>query len=296
MFASRLDSYLARSALSGRTQAAVSAPPLRYIKTSQGPLRVLDTGTGKPCAIFVPDGPNVIEHYAELIQLLQDQFRVVCFDMPGFGFSLPGSSYQHSLDQGAQAVLDLMDALQIPRATLAFSCANGFYAIRAARLAPQRISSLFLSQTPSLAAMHAWTDRIIPWPLRVPVLGQLLAWLLRRKLAHGWYHSALPKNTDKGPYRRVAQHALAAGSCFCLAGVVQGLARENSAALAGVDVPCTMLWGSLDKSHRQTAPESLLDCLPQAEIIRCEECGHFPDIEQAPRYAQLLQAHMAKHG
>ncbi len=294
MLASLLDSYLARKALDGRAQAAISTAPLRYLDTSQGAVRVFDTGADQPCVIFVPDGPNVIEHYDRLIPLLADDFRVVCFDMPGFGFSMPDGAYRHSLDQGARMVLEVMDSLGIATATLAFSCANGLYALRACRIAPSRIASLFLAQTPSLHGMHAWARRMIPWPLRVPVLGQLLAWTLRKKMARGWYHTALPKNTDKAPYRKLADDALTSGSCFCLAGVVQGLSRESAASLAGVQAPCTMLWGSLDKSHRQTAPESLLDCVPHAEIIRFDECGHFPDLEQPQRYAQLLRAHLGK--
>ncbi|WP_394780158.1 alpha/beta fold hydrolase [Undibacterium sp.] len=296
--ASQLDSYLARKTLAGRAQAALSAESLAYLDTPQGRLRLFDSGenTGhpRPCVIFTPDGPNVIEHYWPLFQLLQDDFRIVCFDMPGFGFSMPAASYQHSLDQGAQTVLDVMDGLNVPVATLAFSCANGLYAMQAARKAPQRILSLFLAQTPSLAAMHAWTGRMIPWPLRVPVLGQSLAWVLRKKLAHGWYHSALPKDTDKEPFRQIAGHAFATGGCFCLAGVVQGLVKESPDAMHAISTPCTMLWGGLDRSHRQTVPESLLDHVPHAEIIRFDDCGHFPEVEQPERYAQLLKAHVDK--
>jgi pimeloyl-ACP methyl ester carboxylesterase len=63
-------------------------------------------------------------------------------------------------------VLGVMDALQIEQATLAFGCANGFYAMRAAQMAPQRITRLVLAQTPSLAAMHGCTARVVLWPLR----------------------------------------------------------------------------------------------------------------------------------
>ena len=110
----------------------------------------------------------MIEHYERLIPLLTPYLRVVCFDMPGFGFSLPSASYTHSLDQGAATVLAVLDALQIERATLAFSCANGFYALRAAKLAPHRINSLFLSQTPSLAAMHQWAQFLADAASRFP--------------------------------------------------------------------------------------------------------------------------------
>jgi len=147
---------------------------VHMLPTQAGVVRALDTGacTDKPCVVIVPDGPSVVEHYVALIERLSRNLRVVCFDMPGFGFSAPAPNYGHSLREGAGTVLAVMDVLEVATATLAFSCANGFYALRAARSSPQRIRSLFLAQTPSLEAMHAWVERVVAKPFRVPVLGQ----------------------------------------------------------------------------------------------------------------------------
>ena len=93
--------------------------------------------------------------------------------------------------------------------------------MRAAQRAPARIAGLVLAQTPSLAAMQAWTGRVIPAPIRVPVLGQTIAWLFRvfrERIAHGWYRAALPRAADPGPWRRTAKQALSCGGCFCLPG------------------------------------------------------------------------------
>ncbi|MEY4575834.1 MAG: hypothetical protein RL701_537, partial [Pseudomonadota bacterium] len=267
-------------------------PTLRWLETSVGTIRALDTGTPGPCIVIVPDGPNVIEHYNSLIPQLARSARVVCFDMPGFGFSTPRADYRHTLDEGAHAVLGVMDLLAIDRATLAFSCANGFYALRSARLAPHRVTSLFLSQTPSLRAMHAWVDRVIPRPLRLPVVGQTIAWLGRQTLARRWYAQSLPRDTDREPYRSTARDALKAGACFSLAGVVQGLNAGSPSELEGVTAPCTLLWGQRDRSHRKTDPRSLLECSPHADIQVFEAFGHFPDLEM-PDYATRLTAHVA---
>ncbi|WP_199178858.1 alpha/beta hydrolase [Dyella sp. AD56] len=264
------------------------ARSFRFIDTPVGTVRVYDSGTTGPCVVMVPDGPNVIEHYDALIHLLSRQLRVVCFDMPGFGYSSPNHSYEHSLDQGARAVLGVLDGLGIAKATLAFSCANGFYALRAAKLSPERVSHLFLSQTPSLTAMHAWTTRVIPRPLRIPVIGQIAAWLFRQRAAASWYGMALPRTTDPTAFREKALHALSTGANFCLAGVVQGLAREKMASLCGTTTPCTMIWGEKDHSHRCTDPKTLHECVPQADIVHFQDCGHFPDIEQPERFAELL--------
>ena len=284
------DAILTRHAANRSGPQADLRSQTQSVHTPAGPVRLYDSTASLPCVLIAPDGPNVIEHYAELIALLSPHVRVVCFDMPGFGHSLPQKTYAHSLDQGAAVMVGVLDALGIDRATPAFSCANGFYALRAAQVAPARISQLVLSQTPSLRAMRAWARRAIPWPLLVPVAGQIGTWLLRRQLARDWYHAALPRGADATLYQETALAALAHGGCFCLASVAQGLAREPAGNLAGINVPCTIIWGTKDRSHKHTDPASFLEFAQDADIIRFEDCGHFPDLEQPKRYAEMLLA------
>lgn len=288
MISAFVDSVLAHLSAKLHRRLADCALPTRRIETPVGIVRLFDSGSAKPCVIMVPDGPNVIEHYAVLIDLLSRQLRVVCFDMPGFGYSFPRPSYKHGLDQGARAVLGVMDNLGINTATLAFSCANGFYALRTAKMAPERISHLVLSQTPSLAAMHAWARQTIPPLLHIPVIGQIAAWLFRKKAAHSWYRKALPKTTNSQPFQDKGLDALSGGGCFCLAGVVQSLMCEKAETFTGVTTPCTVIWGTQDRSHKYTESTSLLGWVPHADIVYFEDCGHFPDVEQPSRFAEII--------
>jgi pimeloyl-ACP methyl ester carboxylesterase len=284
----RIDHLLARLAVRLRAPVVDGPLPTLRIPMRAGTVRVHDSGGGGPCVVLAPDGPNVIEHYVHLIRLLSPTMRVVCFDFPGFGHSLPSPGHGHSLDEGADVALGVLDALGINQATLAFSRANGFYALRAAQRAPGRIVRVVLAQTPSMLAMHAWKRRSIPWPLGVPGLGQAAIWLLRERSAEGWYASALPKGVDPEPFRAIARDAFSRGACWCLASISQGLEREDVYALRGVSAPCTVVWGPEDRSHRQTDPDSLREIVPAAKILRFAGCGHFPDLEQPVRFAELL--------
>lgn len=287
MIAAALDSLL------NRANGAAAPVGTRFVDTRAGRIRVSDTGGNGPVIVTAPDGPNVIEHHAELIALLARDARVVCFDMPGFGFSAPRAGYDHTVDRGAEVVLAVMDALDIREAALAFSCANGFYAIAAAKMAPVRIRRLLLAQTPGFSAMPAWTARNVPQALQTPVVGQLVNRAARRKLAHVWYGIAVNDKPRRDAYRKTAAHALDHGSCFCLAGVVQGLSRVDAAALDGVKTPAALLWGDADRSHAQTRAESLLELLPQARIRHLADCGHFPELEQPQSYFAFIQEHAA---
>lgn len=289
MLAHALDSLLNAST----PRAAGWPPDTRLLRTNCGTLRVRDSGGPGPVLLMVPDGPNVIEHHASLFERLASHARVICFDMPGFGFSRPPFGYSHSLRQGAETVLAVMDALNLREAALHFSCANGFYAIAAAKLAPARVRRLLLCQTPSLRSMRAWTGRVVPWPVRTPFIGQPLLRATRRRVAHGWYAAALPDKTLRPAFRAIADHALAHGGCFCLAGVVQGLAKAEESELQGVRQPVTLIWGDADRSHSHTQAESLLELLPQAQIHHATDCGHFPDLERPERYAEIALAALA---
>jgi pimeloyl-ACP methyl ester carboxylesterase len=73
------------------------------------------------------------------------------------------------------------------------------------------------------------------------------------------------------------------------------LAREDAAAVCGLTVPCTMVWGRQDRSHKHTEPSSLRACIPQAGIVEFDECGHFPELEAPDRYAEILFQKVAEH-
>ncbi len=259
-----------------------------FISTDYGKIRIFDTKGDKPVILNVPDGPNVIEHHENLIAKLSERFRVVCFELPGVGFSYPNRKYDYSSDNAAKLIVNLLDILKIERATLSFSCSNGFYAIKTAELFPQRISRLFLSQTPSLHSMKPWVETNIPKLLRYPVLGQIMNSFAEKKLARIWYKNALPKTTDRNEYEAKSANALNNGGCFCLSSLVQGLGRETDSVMKVSDIPATLIWGTKDYSHRRTDNRTIIEHLSDCEIIEFDNCGHFPELEDTDRYVNLV--------
>src|SRR5688572_279329 len=80
---SRLDSWLTARTAQKRAGGRGSGT-FDFVQTRGGRVRLLDSRTPGPVVVLVPDGPNVIEHYAGLMSKLAESCRVVCFDMPGF--------------------------------------------------------------------------------------------------------------------------------------------------------------------------------------------------------------------
>lgn len=278
-------------ALLYRGHKAPAAPRTSTLATPQGPVRVLDTGGEAPVVVLVPDGPNLIEHYAGLVERLRAERRVVLLDLPGFGFSFPQVGYRHCLHQGAEAIQGVLQALDLRSVTLVCTCVNGFYAIAAAKIdRGQRIARLVLAQTPSLADMQRWTARIVPRIAHLPVVGQLLHFSQRRKVAEGWYHAALARREDRPRFKAIAATAFEHGACFCLPSVVQGMSAEPEwpELLQGVQLPATLVWGATDRSHKPSDPAGIQRHLPQAVVQVWPHCGHFPDLEDEAAFAALL--------
>ncbi len=261
----------------------------KMVETDFGSMRLFDSGGMKPVVISVPDGPNVIEHHEQLIQKLSRYFRVVCFEFPGFGFSLPNRKYDYSLEKSAKAILNIMEIMRIEQAILSFSCANGFYAIKAAEMAPDKFSHLFLAQTPSMRVMENWVGHTIPKILTFPIIGEVPNSLVEKKMARRWYNYALPREEDPSPFQQKALQALKRGGCFCLSGLVQGIAKDKNVSLKALNVPATMVWGQRDFTHKHSQCNSITQHLPQAEIVTFDHCGHFPDLEQSNIYAALIK-------
>jgi pimeloyl-ACP methyl ester carboxylesterase len=270
---------------------------MRYVQTKAGQLRVIDTGGSKPVLVLTPDGPCVIEHYGAQINSFSEQFRVICFDMPGIGFSFPGYGYRFGIAESADFIVELLDALSVAKAAFAFTCSNGFVAMNLAKRYPRRVSHLVLGQTPSLDSMRNWTGHNIPKPLCVPFVGQVVAAAKAEYLATHWFDLALPRGSEhKDSFVAQAEKALHAGGCFCLASVVQGLLRGHEDDIRGVQCPTLAIHGDSDFSHRHTDFRSITDDIRQARVITFKDCGHFPNLERHSEYVDHVQRFLLSSG
>lgn len=285
--------FLDRWRLSGRMKAFSSRElPHEYhrLNTRLGVLRLRDTGGDKPVLMIVPDGPNVIEHYDELIGLLRADFRIVCFDLPGFGYSFPKKAWDYSYAAANALLLELMTQRKIEQATFSFPCANGFYALAFAEAYPQKVSRLVLVQTPAMSEMKKWTDRTVPKILRIPLIGQIAMGRLEETFAEKWYNYALPRERDREPWQSTALEAIQNQGCFCLASLSQGLKKMAAVSLSIPEsVPALLIHGEKDFTHKPTDFGSARAFRFDLALRPFADCGHFPDLEAPEAFAEILK-------
>ena len=119
-----------------------------YINVNDAKLFYDDTGGDGPVLVFSHGLLMNREMFAPQIERLRRKYRCISWDQRGFGRTGPVNS-PFTYWTSAQDVLSLLSALNIERAALAGLSQGGFLSMRAALLAPKRVSALVLLATRS---------------------------------------------------------------------------------------------------------------------------------------------------
>ena len=274
-----------------RGYAAGSRDGIGFLELPDCTLRYRLAGQGPRTVVFCTDPPVTIEAYDELIAELGRDHRVLVVEPPGFGFSLPRTGMQFTAEAGTIAITALLNHLKLGPAILAFPCVPAYLGLLIAARRPDLVSALVLLQAPCWREEVAWKRRRDPKGILArPWIGQLLLRLLRRKRAGAWYALALENRRLLAPLTEEAQRGFDHGACFSLASAFQKFLTEESPRFGKVAQPALVIWGDADKTHAPTDKDSILELLPQAQVLHWPDCGHFPELEFPQRFAQALRS------
>jgi pimeloyl-ACP methyl ester carboxylesterase len=276
--------------------------PGDFVRTDYADIRVLDTrrpGASAQTLVIVPDPPNVIEHVMPMVEAFAPDYRVVVFELPGFGHSYPNAGFRYDIAGQALAIEELFRRLDIRDAVLDMSCLGAYMGLMFAKERPARVRHLMLQQVPAFREAQAWARQAdVGGIIRTPWIGQLFMRAMYRKVADHWYHSALPEHHDEHQHAHYAGPTFAAlerGGCFCLGDAYQSLLAEPALPLSGLSSPTTVVWGAADRTHDKTSHASVLQDVPHARFVEFAGCGHFPALEAPADYYPLLRDALEKH-
>jgi pimeloyl-ACP methyl ester carboxylesterase len=277
-------------------QPADSADGIRTLQTSYGTMRVRDVGTATRTLVFVCDMPMLIEHHAELLALLRADFRVLCVELPGLGFSQPATRFDFSLISQAAAVREALESLAVRDCVLAFGCVGAYLAVMLAHELPEIVRGVVLMQAGVWEAQLRWAKRIDfggHGVVATPYLGQLAVGCFARPIAKSWIHTALGRSELKAELAKRSDAGLAAGAGWALASLTQSYFGRSAPAFHPVQQDSLLVWGDRDRTHRKTDPSSALAYLPRGRLVRFERAGHFPELEEPEDFARLLRGFAA---
>lgn len=162
--------------------------------------------------LLIHGSPGSGEVVRALADLLSPKFRVIAPDLPGFGAStrdLPDYSFRAH----GEYLIELMDALHIPKAQLLGFSMGGGVVLSIADAAPQRVASLVMLSAIGVQEHELTGSYGVNHILHGAQLATL--WLLRNGLPHFGILSKLPftveyarnfYDSDQRPLRAVLEH------------------------------------------------------------------------------------------
>lgn len=221
--------------------------------------------------------------FSRVLEDLARDWRVIVPDQRGHGnSSRPATGY--AVDDFANDVLELMDALQLPTATVAGHSMGSFVARRAAVMAAHRISRLVLIGT-GTTARNAATLSLLN---NVQHLSDPVDTGFIREFQAGAIYASVPPEFFKGV---VAESRKLPARLWreVLEELLDARVEED---LARIECPALVIGGDRDLVFPGSDQRAAASRIRGAALEMLEPVGHSPQWEDPTNFVAILRRHL----
>ena len=214
----------------------------------------------------------------------------IAVDLPGYGGSAamaPGGVHLMS-----QAVVNLLDRLDLARAVFVGHSMGGMVALELAATAAPRVAGLVLACTsPAFGRKDGqWQERFVSERLAPLDAGQGMAGLAAR-LVPGMVAPGTPEHVQQA-----ARTVMAAVPQATYRRVLEAIvAFDRRAALPRIHVPTLCLAGEHDGTAAPDVLRRMADHIPGAEFAVLRGAGHIANIEQPQAFLEAVVGFLRRH-
>jgi pimeloyl-ACP methyl ester carboxylesterase len=299
----------------GNLDLAVGFEGLFRLPNGRAPLqRVHDVHVGRTriSTLTMGEGPDILllhglgatkASFFETAAALSRTHRVHAVDLPGFGSSSKPALAAYDATYFADAVLGVMDGLEIERAHLVGNSLGGRVAIEVGLRSPERVGALGLL-CPAVAFVRRGYHPIVR--LLRPELGILPHRFARGTVANQfWALFADRDQVDPSVADVVVEEFQriygSAGARLAFLSAARNVYLERPfgrdgfyTRLGELKPPALFVWGSHDKLIPSALSRHVAESLPGAEQIVLDACGHVPQVERPEQTNGLLERFFAR--
>ncbi|GGB34051.1 alpha/beta hydrolase [Roseibium aquae] len=241
-----------------------------------------EAGRGDPLVLLHGIGGGSASWSAQL-EGLSDRYRVIAWDMPGYGASSPLDEV--SFSALSRALKSLIDRLDLKKPHIVGHSIGGMVAQEFAAMHPDGLASLTLSATsPAFGRLDGdFQKQFVSARLAPLEAGQTLADIA---------DSVIPELV--GPH---ASHAAKATAKECMSRVPPETYRammaclvtfDRRAALTSIGVPTLLIAGETDTQAPAAMMEKMASKIPGARYVRLPGTGHLANIEHPAAFNAAL--------
>src|SRR5215213_4888828 len=246
-------------------------------------LAYTDTGAGHP-VVLIHGYPFNRSLWTEQIPALSNGHRIIAPDLRGFGDS-DASSDTSTMDRLAADVAELMDHLEIPRATIGGLSMGGYVALAFYKQFPSRVRALVLADTRAQADTEE--------------AKQTRAQQAEKALSEGMAGIAdamlpkllTPETVSKHPevVKRVRDMMLKTkpeGAAAALLGMAQR--DDQSELLSKIKSPTLIIVGAEDAITPVADSEKMHHAIAGSRLRVIENAGHVSNVERTQQFNDAL--------
>ncbi len=274
-------------------EAIYATPPSQFIDVDGVRLHVRDTGPRDAPAIVLLHGfGSSLQTWDGWAADLGRDFRVVRYDLPGFGLTGADPSGVYTDERSIAVLAGLMNRLGLTRATIVGNSMGGRIAWRFAAAMPDRIDRLVLVSPDGFAG----PGRTYGATASVPPLLRLLPYVLPGGMLRASLRPAYadPARLTEATYVRTRDMLLAPGVRRAIVDISGQLTLVDPVPLlTRITVPTLLLWGERDAMIPFANGADYLRALPHATLHALPGLGHVPQ-EEAPETAAIVRAFLTE--
>jgi pimeloyl-ACP methyl ester carboxylesterase len=252
-----------------------------YLDVAGIRLHVRDSGPRDAPAVILLHGFGASLHTWEpWAKALATQFRVIRFDLPGFGLTGADPTGTYSDARSVEILSALMDKLALKRASLVGHSMGGRLAWTFAAAAPERIEKLVLVAPDGFASPGFAYGKATPVPTVMQAMKYVLPKaVLRMNLAPAY---ADPSRLTDAVTTRYHDLMLAPGVRGAILDRMQQMVLQPpEPLLRKITAPTLLLWGEKDAMIPATNALDYVGVMPKALRVILPNLGHVPH-EEAP--------------
>jgi pimeloyl-ACP methyl ester carboxylesterase len=261
--------------------------------------RYIDSGGDNPTVILIHGLAASIEAWRDVVGPLSQKFRVLAFDLPGFGHSdKPAEASYEAVTFFVPMLKAFMDALDLSKAHMVGSSMGASLIVRFSARYPDMLDRAVLANP---GGFGSYIHPFLRAPT-IPIVGGIMSRPMRATNAFALtltiHNKARRPKTllDEvdafskmpGAHRAFVRTLKGITSIFGLKDmdIFETEARSMSA-------PTLIIWGDKDKVFPVRQSQIAASFLPAANLVVMPNVGHFPQIDDPAPFAKHVAAHLS---
>lgn len=243
-----------------------------------------DRGSG-PVLVFVHGHPFSRRMWASQLESLSDEHRVIAPDLPGYGESPPRAT-TITMRELADAVLELLDELEVAKTTIVGLSMGGLVAMELGLGSPERVDGLVLTATTAAPVTKEEAETRLRAAAQIEASG-----ILDHALEMGARLFGQVARRDPSVVTPVLSMMLATspeGAAAALRGRAERPPYHE--LLRELRAPALVIAGDEDAYSTAMITNQLVASLPDPQVLRLPGVGHLPNLEAQAEFDAAVRA------